>query len=224
MWWHLLYQAAMITTALLLYTYYDLMIATMASMGMLVAQVIFLKCRGKQVEKLQWLQIGLLVTFGIPAIWMDNGLMIKLQETISGLVFGVFFLGASLYFKESVVKGLTPMTLLGGLDKPASWLPSFMQSGSRTGHKMLTKTPDNVWKKFDYLWTAELILSSAISLIVALTCSTEEWFYAKYIIGPTLTPLTLIKQGVLMYRASKNDSPPLLAEENKRGESATAAA
>lgn len=214
MWWHILYHIIIIPAAILSYYFLGqympadmvaagtggLMAAGIATMAMLSALILALKIKGKKIEPIYLIEWGLLVSFGMPALFMNKGILLQLQETISGLLMGTGFFAWSFMKEKSVVKSLIPSFVMDYFAKPHDKFKWLDKATQKINH-YLVKTPESTWKKIDYLWATEMTLSAGISLAVALIFPPEVWFIAKYIIGPVLTGIAITTQGIMMHRA-----------------------
>lgn len=187
-----LFHLAMIPAGIFAYMFYGLMPSVMVSIGILSAMLLTLKITKQKIETVYWVEFGFIVGFGIPAIYLNSPLLIKLQESISGLICGIGFAAWSYFSQAPITKSLIPQFIHDALNnRPDGFLK-----------RIINETPDPVWKKIDYLWGGEMILSAAASLAVALLFPTSVWFYAKYIIGPVLSMAAFSIQGTMMHRAT----------------------
>lgn len=178
-----IYHILMCIPIILLYHFYGLMWSTVASIAGVALLIVGLKAARKKVEPLLYAELGFMLLFGLPGIFMQSGLLLKLSEPISGLVAGISFGIASLIVKTPFIKLLIPQEI----------------KESPRGKAWLEKLPDKPLKKIEYIWAIEMTLSAALSLAAVFVFPTNIWFYAKYIIGPVLSTFAFIASGYTLY-------------------------
>jgi intracellular septation protein A len=174
------------------YLFGGLIPSIIATLVVLPACMLLLKLSNINIEPLQYVTLFFLTVLGLPAIFLDHPFMAKIQEPISGLIMGGSFTIISLLSPKSIIKTVTPNFIKN--------IP-FLQ-------KHLFSKSDAVWKKIDYVWAAEMMLSAALSMAAVFLLPTDLWFIAKMTIGPILS---FIAFGLSYAVLQSDHTAPLIA-------------
>lgn len=125
-----------------------LLAATLVTMVATFLQILFQKMRGKPVETMQWLTLGIIATLGSATLFFNDGNFIKWKPTVV-----YWSLGGALLFWQWVLKRNALKSLLGSQ----------------------LKLPDPVFARLSVAWAGFFLLMGAVNLWVAFTFSTDAW-------------------------------------------------
>ncbi|MDR3507062.1 MAG: septation protein IspZ [Caulobacteraceae bacterium] len=67
-------------------------VATAVGVGVGLGQVIWMRARGRPIDAMQWMSLGLVLVFGSATLFTHNGLFIKIKPAIIYVVVGAFML------------------------------------------------------------------------------------------------------------------------------------
>jgi len=147
-------------------------IATLAQVGILVL-------RGKKVDLMLWVSLGLVVVLGGATIWFHNETFIKWKPSVLYWTMGLGFWIAQLLGKNLL------RVLLGDQ----------------------IELPDPVWQRLNALWIGFFGLMGLLNIWVAYTFSTDTWVNFKLFGGIGLMVLFTLAQGLYLSRHLKHEEP-----------------
>jgi intracellular septation protein len=163
------------------------LLATLVVMAATLAQVLFVKLRGKRVDTLLWVSLALVVVMGGLTIWLRNETFIKWKPTL-------------LYWAMSASFWLAP--LLFGKNLLRSVMGSQVQ------------VPDAVWKSLNIAWALFFAAMGVANLWVAFNFSTETWVSYKLFGGLGLLLAFSIAQAFYLSRfMTPNDTTTTTAAQ-----------
>lgn len=122
--------------------------ATLATVVGTLLQVIWLRARGKHVDRLLLATFAIIVSLGALTIWLQNDTFIRMKPTAVEWLFALVFLVAEFGFKKNL-----PRAALGEV----------------------FHLPEPVWRKLVLSWIVFFILQGALNLYVALNYSMSIW-------------------------------------------------
>jgi intracellular septation protein len=156
------------------------LLATVVVIVATLAQVLWLKLRGRKVETMLWVSLGLVTVFGGATIWFHNETFIKWKPSVLYWVMGLAFWLAPLITGKNLLR-----TLLGDqLD-----------------------LPQRVWQRLNFAWIAFFAFMGLLNLYVAYGYSTETWVNFKLFGGLGLMLLFTLAQGLYLSRHLRDDAP-----------------
>ncbi len=154
----------------------DIYTATAVAIGATIAQILWLKLRGRHVEVMQWISLGVIVVFGGLTLMLHDEAFIKWKPTI------LYWLFAG---------GLLVARLMG-----RNLMKTFM------GGQM--SLPDPVWERVNQMWILYFVVMGALNLWVAYSWSTDIWVNFKLFGTLGMTLLFVILQGIYLSRFIKD--------------------
>lgn len=154
----------------------DIYTATAVAIGATIAQILWLKLRGKHVEVMQWISLGVIVVFGGLTLMLHDEAFIKWKPTI------LYWLFAS---------GLLIARLTG-----RNLMKTFM------GSQMTLQEP--VWERLNQMWVLYFLVMGALNIWVAYAWSTDAWVNFKLFGTMGLTLAFVLLQGVYLSRFMKD--------------------
>jgi intracellular septation protein len=164
------------------------LLATVVVIVATLAQVAFLMARGRKVDLMLWVSLGLVVVLGGLTIWLHSEAFIKWKPTLLYWVMGGAFALAPLLFGKNLLK-----LLLGEqLELPAP-----------------------VWQRLNVAWVLFFAAMGALNLWVAYSFSTDTWVNFKLFGSIGLMLVFTVAQGLYLSRylpdepaAPKKDANP----------------
>ncbi|MBO9688144.1 septation protein A [Roseateles chitosanitabidus] len=161
------------------------LLATVTVMLVTIAQVLFLKLRGRKVDLMLWVSLALIVVLGGATVYFHSETFIKWKPTMLYWAFSAAFLVSHL-----LRRNLLRQVLKNEVD-----------------------LPDPVWARLNWAWTLFFAAMGFANLYVAYSYSTEAWANFKVFGSTGLMVLFTLGQGVYMSRHLPQEEAP--AEERK---------
>ena len=163
------------------------LLATMVVIVATLAQIAFLLARGKKIDLMLWISLGLVVVLGGATVWFHNETFIKWKPSVLYWAMGASFWVSQTFFHKNLLQ-----TLIGDqLDLPRS-----------------------VWQRLNFAWIAFFALMGLLNLYVAYSFSTSSWVNFKLFGGMGLMLVFTLAQGVYLSRHIKPEAaeskPPRL--------------
>lgn len=160
------------------------MLATVVVVLATLAQVAWLKARGRKVDTMLWISLVLVVVLGGLTVWFKSETFIKWKPTGLYWLMGLAFLLTQLVWKKSLLKVMLGEQLV---------------------------LPDGVWRNLSWAWVGFFGAMGALNLWVAYSFSTDTWVNFKLFGGIGLMLLFSLAQGLYISRhlpeEAAGDSP-----------------
>ncbi len=173
---------------------FGIYVATAVAIVATIAQVIYLKVRGKKVEPMMWIGLGIIVVAGGATIIFKNEMFIKIKPTVLFVVMAIAIAVAQFGF------GKNPISVI-------------------FNHQI--QAPPLVWKKLALAWIGFLMLVAVLNLYFAYYQSTDTWFLFKTFGDMGLFLVFIIAQIIWLYpympqeQHEASDTPAAAAIEHK---------
>jgi len=129
-----------------------ILLATAVAILASIAQVGWLLARGRRVEPMLWVSLGVIVVFGGATIWLNDETFIKWKPSILYLLFAGALVAGRLLWRRNFVRALLGQQI---------------------------ELPDPVWDKLLWIWSGFFALLAAANLFVAYRFSTDTWVNFK---------------------------------------------
>ncbi|ODV13077.1 MAG: septation protein A [Rubrivivax sp. SCN 70-15] len=149
------------------------LLATVVVIVATLAQVAWLKLRGRKVDTMLWVSLVLVVVLGGLTIWFHNETFIKWKPSV-------------LYWAMGTALWLSP--LLAGKNLLKVMLGEQLQ------------LPAKVWHRLNFAWVAFFAGMGLLNLWVAYSFSTDAWVNFKLFGGIGLMLVFTIAQGLYLSR------------------------
>jgi intracellular septation protein len=146
-------------------------VATAVAIAATVAQVAWLKLRGKPVHVMLWASLAIIVVFGGATLFLQDETYIKWKPTVLYWLFGAVLAGSALLFDKNLIRAL---------------LSEQMQ------------LPERVWRRLNWSWVGFFAFMGAANLYVAYHYSTDLWVSFKLFGGMGLMFAFVIAQSLLL--------------------------
>jgi intracellular septation protein len=148
-------------------------VATGVAIAATIAQVAWLKLKGRKVDPMLWISLAIIVVFGGATLAFHDETFIKWKPTVLYWMFAAVLAAGALVFRRNLIR-----LLLG--DKIAM--------------------PDAAWSKLNWSWIAFFALMGVANLYVAYNFSTDAWVNFKLFGGMGLMFLFVLAQGAYLAR------------------------
>jgi len=158
-------------------------VATLAQIGWLVA-------RGRKVDMMLWVSLGLVVVLGGATIWFHSETFIKWKPSVLYWVMGLGFWISRAVFRKNLLQ-----TLMGDQ----------------------LQLPPAVWQRLNFAWIAFFGLMGLANIYVAYSFSTATWVNFKLFGGIGLMLIFTLAQGLYLSRYLQADDETR-AERQPAGE------
>ena len=152
------------------------LLATVVVIAATLAQIIWLKARGKKVDTMLWVSLALVTLLGGATIYFHSENFIKWKPTVLYWVMGTALLVGQLVFNKNGIKSLM-------------------------GAQM--KLPDTVWRTVNFSWVGFFAVMGVVNLWVAFNFSTSTWVNFKLFGGLGLMLVFVLLQAVILNKHSE---------------------
>ena len=157
------------------------LLATVVVIVATLLQIVWLKVRGKKVDTMLWVSLGLVTALGGATIYFHSESFIKWKPTVLYWVMGGALLFGQLVLKKNGIKALM-------------------------GAQM--SLPDAVWRTVNLSWVAFFALMGCLNLYVAFNYSTADWVNFKLFGGLGLMLVFVLAQGFYLNKHIQPSTPP----------------
>lgn len=154
------------------------LLATLVVMVATLLQALITKLRGKKIDLMLWISLGLVVTLGGATIWFHNETFIKWKPTGLYWAMALVFWASLAFFRKNLLKSMLGKDL---------------------------ELPADVWKNLNRAWVLFFAGLGVLNLYVAFNYSTSAWADFKVFGVTSLIVLFTLGQGVYL---SRHLSPP----------------
>jgi intracellular septation protein len=162
------------------------MLATVVVIVASLAQVAWLKLRGKKVDLMLWVSLVLVVVLGGLTVWLHSETFIKWKPTGLYWAMGLSFLVSQFVFGRNLLKLMLGEQL---------------------------QLPEGVWHRLSLAWVAFFAAMGVLNLWVAFNFSTDTWVNFKLFGGIGLMLLFTLAQGLYIGRHLPEDAATAAAED-----------
>ncbi|MFA5172039.1 MAG: septation protein A [Sulfuriferula sp.] len=153
------------------YKFGGIYVATAVGIAASFIQIGWLLFRGKKIDAMMWLSLGIIVVFGGATLLFHNETFIKWKPTALYWMFALGLLISAHGFNKNVIR-----TMMGEqLDLPAS-----------------------LWTKLNLSWAAFFIVMGVVNLYVAFTYSTDVWVNFKLFGSTAMMFAFILAQGYVL--------------------------
>ncbi len=154
------------------------LLATLVVIVATMAQVLWLKVRGKRVDTMLWVSLGLVVVLGGATIYFRNEHFIKWKPTLLYWAMGIAFWLSPILFGKNLLRALLGAQF---------------------------EAPAFVWRNLNFAWIAFFSAMGLANLWVAFSFSLDTWVSYKLFGGIGLLLAFSIAQAFYLARYAKDD-------------------
>ena len=155
------------------------LLATVVVIVATLAQILWLKARGRKVDNMLWVSLGLVTALGSATIYFHSESFIKWKPTVLYWVMGASLLVGQLIFKKNGIKSLM-------------------------GAQMAL--PDSIWRIVNLSWVAFFAVMGFLNLWVAFNFPTSTWVNFKLFGGLGLMLLFVLVQAFFLNKHIKPET------------------
>ncbi len=163
---------------------YDIFVATAVAIAAAIAQIGWLWLRHRQVDKMMWINLAIIVIFGGATLVSQNETFIKWKPTALYWLLATVLLVSNQIFRKNLVQTLLEKQIV---------------------------LPMLVWNKLNLGWIGFFISMGCVNLYVAFSFSLDTWVTFKLFGATGLMFIFIILQVIMLGRYLK-DTAPLLTE------------
>ncbi len=153
------------------YKFGGIYVATSVGIAASFIQIGWLLLRGKKVDTMMWLSLGIIVVFGGATLLFHDETFIKWKPTVLYWMFALGLLVSAVLFKKNVIR-----TMMGEQ----------------------IKLPESVWRNLNLSWVLFFITMGLVNLYVAYTYSTDAWVNFKLFGSTAMMFVFIIGQGIVL--------------------------
>ena len=155
------------------------LLATVVVIVATLLQILWLKARGRKIDTMLWVSLGLVTALGSATIYFHSESFIKWKPTVLYWVMGASLLVGQLVFQKNGIKSLM-------------------------GAQM--SLPDSVWRKVNFSWVAFFAAMGCLNLWVAFNFPTSTWVNFKLFGSMALMLLFILAQAFFLNKHIKSDT------------------
>ncbi len=153
------------------------LLATVVVIAATLAQVAILMARGRKIDLMLWVSLGLVTVLGGATIWFHNETFIKWKPSVLYWVMGLTFWASQALFRKNLLQVLIGAEL---------------------------QLPGRVWQRLNFAWIAFFAFMGLANIYVAYSFSTDAWVNFKLFGGIGLMLAFTVAQGVYISRHLKD--------------------
>jgi intracellular septation protein len=149
------------------------LLATLVVMAATLLQALIIKLRGKKIDLMLWISLGLVVTLGGATIWFHNDTFIKWKPSGLYWAMALVFWASAAFFGKNLIRSMLGAEL---------------------------QLPDRVWQRLNRAWVLFFGAMGVLNLVVAYNFSTSTWASFKVFGVTGLILLFTVAQGLYLSR------------------------
>ena len=157
------------------------LLATVVVIVATLAQILWLTLRGKKVDTMLWISLGLVTVLGGATIYFHSEAFIKWKPTVLYWVMGSALLIGQLVFKKNGIKSIM-------------------------GAQMAL--PDSIWRVVNLSWVGFFAVMGVLNLWVAFNFPTATWVNFKLFGGLGLMLVFVLVQALYLNKHIKPGTTP----------------
>ena len=163
---------------------YDIFIATAVAIVAAIVQIGWLWFRRRQVDKMMWINLAVIVVFGGATLISQDETFIKWKPTVLYWLIATVLLLSNLIFRKNLIQTMLEKQIV---------VPAF------------------VWNRLNLSWVSFFLTMGCINLYVAFSFSVDTWVTFK-LFGATGLMLVFIIVQMIMIGKYLKDMPPAVVE------------
>jgi intracellular septation protein len=149
----------------------DIYVATATAIGASIAQVAWVLLRGRKVDKMLWVSLGVIVVFGGATLVFRDKTFIQWKPTVLYWLFAAALVVSAYAFKKNLIRAM--------MEKQVS-------------------LPEPIWTRLLMSWIAFFVIMGALNLYVAFTFSEAAWVNFKLFGGMGLMLVFVLLQALML--------------------------
>ena len=181
----LLFDLFPVVLFFLAYKYYDIFVATAVAIAATFVQIGLLWIRHRQIEKMMWINLAVIIVFGGATLISQDETFIKWKPTVFYWLIGSVLLVSNLLFGKNLIKTALEKQMI---------------------------LPTTVWNILNLSWIVFFAIMGCINLFVAFSFSLDTWVSFKLFGATGLMLVFIVAQIIFLGKYLKDTT--LLATEN----------
>ncbi|WP_374594780.1 septation protein A [Aquabacterium sp.] len=162
-----------------------ILLATVVVIVTTLVLVAIMKIRGHKLDKLLWINVGIVTVLGVATVWFRNETFIKWKPTLIYWMMGLAFTFSERFTGQNLLHALV------GKD---------------------TDVPLPVWRRLSWAWGGFFGFMGVLNLYVAYHYSTDTWVNFKLFGSMGLMAVFVVGQGIYLSRHIK---PPAVEADTR---------
>ncbi|QOJ25049.1 MAG: septation protein A [Gammaproteobacteria bacterium] len=168
---------------------YDIFIATAVAIAATFAQIGWLWFRHRQVDKIMWINLAVIVVFGGATLISQDEMFIKWKPTVLYWLIAAVLFGSSAIFKKNLIQAMLEKQMV---------------------------LPPQVWSKLNLSWAGFFLIMGCINLYVAFSFPLDTWVSFK-LFGATGLMLIFVIGQVMMLEKYLQEASPAVRDNVAEG-------
>ncbi|MGZ0019598.1 septation protein A [Nitrosomonas sp. wSCUT-2] len=181
----LLFDLFPVVLFFLAYKYYDIFVATAVAIAATFVQIGWLWIRHRQIEKMMWINLAVIIVFGGATLISQDETFIKWKPTVFYWLIGSVLLISNLLFGKNLIKTALEKQMI---------------------------LPTTVWNILNLSWIVFFAIMGCINLFVAFSFPLDTWVSFKLFGATGLMLVFIVAQIIFLGKYLKDTT--LLATEN----------
>lgn len=181
----LLFDLFPVVLFFLAYKYYDIFVATAVAIAATFVQIGWLWIRHRQIEKMMWINLAVIIVFGGATLISQDETFIKWKPTVFYWLIGSVLLVSNLLFGKNLIKTALEKQMI---------------------------LPTTVWNILNLSWIVFFAIMGCVNLFVAFSFSLDTWVSFKLFGATGLMLVFIVAQIIFLGKYLKDTA--LLATEN----------
>lgn len=165
---------------------YNIFIATAVALVAVIIQISWLWVRYRQVEKMMWLNLFIIIVLGGATLAFQDEIFIKWKPTVLYWLIATILLMSNHIFRKNLIQALL--------------------------EKQMT-VPEIIWNKLNLSWVGFFLLMGCINLIVAFNFTIDTWVTFKLFGATGLMLAFIVVQVLILGKYLKDDAQVLVINE-----------
>ena len=161
---------------------YDIFVATAVAIAAAIAQIGWLWFRNRQVDKMMWSNLAIIVIFGGATLISQDETFIKWKPTVLYWLIATVLLVSNFIFRKNLIQVMLEKQMI---------------------------LPPVIWNKLNLSWVIFFVSMGCINLYVAFSFPVDTWVTFK-LFGATGLMLVFIILQVMMLGKYLKDTPQIL--------------
>ena len=161
---------------------YDIFVATAVAIVAAIAQIGWLWFRNRQVDKMMWSNLAIIVIFGGATLVSQDETFTKWKPTVLYWLIATVLLVSNLIFRKNLIQAMLEKQMI---------------------------LPPVIWNKLNLSWVVFFVSMGCINLYVAFSFPVDTWVTFK-LFGATGLMLVFIILQVMMLGKYLKDTPQIL--------------
>lgn len=158
---------------------YDIFVATAVAIVASIVQIIWVWWRHRQIEKMMWINLLIIIIFGGATLALQDETFIKWKPTVLYWLFATGLLVSDMVFKKNLIRAMMEKQMV---------------------------LPLQVWKQLNISWVVFFAVMGLVNLYVAFNFPLDTWVSFKLFGATGLMLVFIVGQILVLNKHLKDDS------------------